>query len=136
MMRAVKQTGTGAEVEVRKMVAGLGMRYRLSNRDLPGSPDLANRSRRWTLFVNGCFWHGHKNCPKTKGGPGVRIPKLRRSFWEEKLSRNRYRDAVNCCKLRSQGFLVVIVWECHLRNKVKLRNRLRDLLGSHSDGRD
>jgi DNA mismatch endonuclease (patch repair protein) len=68
MMKAVKQTNTGAELEVRKLVTALGSRYRLGNRDLPGSPDLANRTKRWAVFVNGCFWHGHKNCPKTKGG--------------------------------------------------------------------
>ena len=130
MMKAVKQSNTSAELEVRKLVAALGIRYRLRNRDLPGSPDLANRTRRWAVFVNGCFWHGHKNCPKTKAGAGSRVPKVRHRFWEKKLQENRRRDAAKCRALRSLGFRVVIVWECQLRKMARLRGRLQELLVS------
>jgi DNA mismatch endonuclease (patch repair protein) len=130
MMKAVKQANTSAELEVRKLVAALGIRYRLRNRDLPGSPDLANRTRRWAVFVNGCFWHGHKNCPKTKGGAGSRVPKVRHHFWEQKLEGNRRRDATKCRALKVLGFRVVIVWECQLRKMAQLRGRLQELLVS------
>src|SRR5713101_4269263 len=108
MMKAVKQANTGVELEVRKLVTAFGSRYRLGNRDLPGSPDLANRTKRWVVFVNGCFWHGHKNCPKTKGGAGSRVPKVRHHFWTKKLQDNRRRDATKCRALRRLGFRVVI----------------------------
>ena len=130
MMKAVKQANTGAELEVRKLVAALGIRYRLRNRDLPGSPDLANRMRRWAVFVNGCFWHGHKNCPKTKARTGSRVPKIRHRFWEKKLHENRRRDATKRRALRGLGFRVVIVWECQLRKVAHLRGRLQKLLVS------
>ncbi|MBZ5592793.1 MAG: very short patch repair endonuclease [Acidobacteriia bacterium] len=132
MMKAVKQTNTGAELKVRKLMTALGTRYRLGNGDLPGSPDLANRTKRWAVFVNGCFWHGHKNCPKTKGGAGSRIPKVRHHFWRNKLEDNRRRDAHKCRALRRLGFRVVIVWECQLRNVAQLRGRLARLLFSHA----
>ena len=128
MMRAVKTSNTRAELEVRKLVTALGVRYRLRNRDLPGSPDLANRTRRWVVFVNGCFWHGHKNCPKTRGGAGSRVPKVRHRFWRKKLQGNRRRDATKCRALRFLGFRGVIVWECQLRNIARLRDRLQKLL--------
>jgi DNA mismatch endonuclease (patch repair protein) len=139
MMKAVKQRDTSAELTVRKLVASLGVRYRLQNKDLPGSPDLANRTRRWAVFVNGCFWHGHKNCPKTKGGASSRVPKVRQRFWEKKLYENRRRDAIKCRALRNLGFRVVIVWECQLRGIAQLRARLQELIvplpGANREGR-
>jgi len=128
MMKAVKQADTRPELEVRKLVASLGVRYRVRNRDLPGSPDLANRTRHWALFVNGCFWHGHKNCPKTKGGAGSRVPRVRYRFWKRKLQDNRRRDASKCRVLRALGFRVLIVWECQVWNVEKLRNHLQKLV--------
>jgi DNA mismatch endonuclease, patch repair protein len=128
MMKAVKTTDTRAELEVRKLVTALSVHYRLRNKDLPGSPDLANRTRRWVIFVNGCFWHGHKNCPKTKGGKSPRVPKVRNRFWTKKLQDNRRRDATKCRALRRLGFRVVIVWECQLRNVARLRGRLQKIL--------
>ena len=62
MMRAVGQKATRPELQVRRLLRELGVGYRVVNRDLPGSPDVANRRRRWAIFVNGCFWHGHRNC--------------------------------------------------------------------------
>jgi len=133
MMKAVKQANTSAELEVRKLVAALGIRYRMRNRDLPGSADLANRTRRWAIFVNGCFWHGHKNCPKTKGGAGSRVPKSRNRFWKQKLQDNRRRDATKCHQLRALGFRVLIVWECQLRDREKVRSRLQRFISRSSD---
>ena len=125
MMKAVRRADTRPELQVRKLVASVGVRYRVRNRDLPGSPDLANRTRHWALFVNGCFWHGHKNCPKTKGGAGSRVPNVRYRFWKKKLQDNRRRDAAKCRVLRALGFRVLIVWECQLQNVERLRGRLQ-----------
>jgi DNA mismatch endonuclease (patch repair protein) len=91
MMSAVRQFGTKPELAVRKMLTDMGVHRRIKNWDLPGSPDLANRSRKWAIFVNGCFWHGHKFCPKTKSGKEPRAPKTRSDFWAGKLLANRSR---------------------------------------------
>ena len=124
MMRAVKQHGTSPELAVRGILRDLGVAYRVHNRDLPGSPDMANRRRHWAVFVNGCFWHGHRNCSKTKGGRGSRVPKKNSEFWRKKLEDNRRRDARKCRELRARGFRVLIVWECQLRESDVLRERL------------
>lgn len=132
MMAAVGQKDTPPEMGVRRMLTSLGLCYRVKNTDLPGSPDIANRSRRWAIFVNGCFWHGHKNCPKTKSAPGeFRVPRSNDEFWREKLVANRARDARAISTLRRAGYTVVLVWECSLRESELVENRLRRLL---SDG--
>src|SRR5688500_711167 len=84
-MANVRQSATDIEVFVRKAATALGVRYTLNNRDLPGSPDLANRGRRWAIFVHGCFWHGHLGC---KLGS---LPKANREFWKAKIVANRKR---------------------------------------------
>jgi DNA mismatch endonuclease, patch repair protein len=128
IMKSVGQRNTRAEREVGVILRGIGVSYRLSNRDLPGSPDFANRRRRWAVFVNGCFWHGHKNCPKTKSGREPRVPEGNRGYWREKLTQNRVRDARKCRDLRRLGFRVVLVWECQLRDPCRVEERLTRLL--------
>ena len=108
-MAAIRQQGTRPELVVRKLLTRLGLGYRLANRDLPGSPDLANRKRRWALFVHGCFWHRH-GCRATS------TPTRNRAFWEAKFARNVARDEAQVNRLRSRGYRVVIVWECETRS--------------------
>lgn len=113
-MKSVAQRDTSAEVAARKLLHAMGVRFRVYNRDLPGTPDIANRTNRWAIFVNGCFWHGHKNCAKTKSGPKPRVPVANRSYWGPKFDDNRRRDARKCRALRARGYRVAIVWECEL----------------------
>lgn len=134
MMRRVGQRRTPAERAVTSILRCLGHRYRLNNRRLPGSPDLSNQSEGWAVFVNGCFWHGHKNCRKTKAGSSPRVPLLHQRFWTKKIEGNRQRDASKCRQLRKLGFRVVIVWECQLRSADKVEDRLRLTLGTIAKG--
>ncbi len=124
IMRAVGQRDTSAELAVRRLLTSLEFRYRVRNRNLPGSPDLANRARFWALFVNGCFWHGHKHCMKTKSGRSPRVPASNRGYWQRKILENRRRDARKCRELRARGFTVALVWECQLTDPEKLGSRL------------
>jgi DNA mismatch endonuclease, patch repair protein len=116
------QHGTKAELIVRRIAYGLGLRFRVHNRDLPGSPDLANRSRRWAIFVHGCYWHSHRGCERAT------VPKRNRSFWLEKFAANRSRDAKSTRKLRSAGFRVLTIWECELSQLDAIERRMRRLL--------
>ena len=134
MMAAVRQKDTKAEVAVRKILHALGIRYRIRNRDLPGSPDIANRTAKWAVFVNGCFWHGHKNCWKTKSTSSPRVPRTHTAFWSEKLVANRARDARQCRELRQLGYRVLIVWECSLAQTEALALRLSTFCAG-GDGR-
>jgi DNA mismatch endonuclease (patch repair protein) len=124
MMRAVGQKQTAPERAVASILRHAGIRYRLNNRSLPGSPDLSNQRRGWAIFVHGCFWHGHRYCQKTKGGPHGRVPATRPDFWEAKLVANRLRDRRKSRQLRASGLRVLTVWECELRNREKLAKRV------------
>ena len=105
----IPQRDTSVEVLVRKLLHADGIRYRIHNRDLPGSPDVANRSQRWAIFVHGCFWHHHEGCPRAT------IPKRNRKFWLKKFDANRNRDRTAVDQLRGLGFRCFVVWECQLR---------------------
>lgn len=118
----VRQAGTRPELDVRALARTLGLRYRVRNRDLPGSPDLANRKYRWAILVHGCFWHAHDHCNKAT------LPKRNREFWIGKLSANKKRDSKALSALRRRGFKTLVIWECELRNPDRVRQRLQALL--------
>ena len=128
MMRAVRQRGTAPELATGKLLRSLGTSYRKNCADLPGRPDFSNRARAWALFVHGCFWHGHRNCAKTKGGRSGRIPAANRAFWEEKIAANRKRDRAKALMLKGLGLRVGVLWECELRKPEDARRKLAKLL--------
>lgn len=124
-MRAVRHTGTTPELAVRRRLAQHGIRYRLNAKGLPGSPDLVNVSRRFVVFVHGCFWHRHTGCLKTT------TPRRNRRWWQTKFNANVYRDRAVAAQLKSAGFRVVTVWECEALAEATLDRRLRCLLPKH-----
>ena len=115
IMARVRSKNSRPELEVRKLVFGLGYRYRLHARDLPGCPDLVFRSRRKVIFVHGCFWHRHGNCAL------ARMPKSRLEFWAPKLEGNRKRDDRNKRALARAGWQALTIWECQLGNTARLK---------------
>lgn len=117
LMSRIRGSNTKPEMLVRRLVHGLGYRYRLHGPGLPGRPDMAFRSRRKAIFVHGCFWHQH-NC--TRGTH----PKDNEEFWARKLTRNRSRDAEVIRSLKALGWKVMVVWECQTRDAAKLSRRL------------
>jgi len=102
----IRQQDTTPERAVRRFLYAIGVRFRVRNRDLPGSPDVANRAARWAVFVHGCFWHRHPNCRRST------TPKRSREFWVAKFEANVARDARAVEELRSRGYRVVVIWEC------------------------
>lgn len=125
-MRAVHGKDTAPEIVVRRIVHGMGYRYRLHGRDLPGKPDLVFRSRQKAVFVHGCFWHRHKGCPRASE------PKSNINFWRAKLDRNAARDAEQLRALKKIGWRVLVVWQCELKNERRLAAKLRSFLGQRS----
>ncbi|WP_082125091.1 very short patch repair endonuclease [Aurantiacibacter luteus] len=123
-MGRIRQKDTKPEMIVRRLVHGMGYRYRLHDRRLPGSPDLVFRSRQKVIFVHGCFWHQHPD-PSCKL---VRMPKSRQDFWGPKLEGNRKRDERSSAMLDREGWRQMVVWECECRHEEQLRNTLRDFL--------
>lgn len=124
-MARVKGKDTKPELLVRRLVHGLGYRYRLHRKDLPGRPDLVFPGRRAVIFVHGCFWHRHPD-PTCKL---ARLPKSRSDFWETKLARNRERDLDVEQRLNESGWRVLILWECELRDRQLVEARAKDFLG-------
>lgn len=121
LMQKVRSSNTGPEKEVRSILHGLGYRFRLHRRDLPGTPDIVFPGRRVVLFVHGCFWHAH-GC--RKGQP----PKSREDYWGPKLQATRQRDQRNLEALSEAGWRVEVVWQCELADRDELVARLRRLL--------
>lgn len=109
VMRAVKSADTTPEKVIRRALWAAGLRYRLHDKRLPGTPDVLFPSRKIALFVHGCFWHGHEGCPRH------RVPKTRREYWEAKIARNRQRDANARAALEAMGWTVLVVWECETK---------------------
>lgn len=122
-MRRVKAQDTKPERIVRTLLRELGHAgYRLHRKDLPGRPDVAFVGRRKAIFVHGCFWHGH-DCKR-----GARQPKTNADYWRAKIARNMARDRDALAALEAQGWSALIVWECELRERGALAERLRDFL--------
>ena len=121
-MARISSKGSGPELLVRKLVFAMGYRYRLHAKNLPGCPDLAFRPRHKLIFVHGCFWHRHEDCPL------ARMPKSRREFWGPKLEGNKKRDEKNMERLKRDGWEVLTIWECQLNDAGRLQAELRRFL--------
>ncbi|MEW6262375.1 MAG: very short patch repair endonuclease [Thermodesulfobacteriota bacterium] len=122
-MSRIRNADTKPEMIVRRLVHGMGYRYRLHARDLPGNPDLVFRSRKKVIFVHGCFWHQH-------GCRQYRMPRTKKSFWEPKLAKNKARDALVRRELRSLGWGAMVVWECQIKREAVLRKRIERFLAA------
>lgn len=123
-MRRIRSTGTSTEMTVRRLVHGMGFRFRLHVPTLPGKPDLVLWHLKRIIEVRGCFWHQHPGCIDSH------IPGSRISYWKPKLARNQRRDEENGRKLRKLGWRVLVVWECEVERPEKLTRRLVRFLTS------
>jgi DNA mismatch endonuclease, patch repair protein len=122
-MAAVGSKNTKPELIVRRIAYRLGYRYRLHEKDLPGKPDLVFRKRRKVIFVHGCFWHRHPDCSKAS------TPMTRTDFWRRKFDLNVERDRRTQTALEGQGWRILTVWECELKDPGALAKRLQSFLG-------
>lgn len=119
-MSRIRGENTKPERLVRSLLHGLGLRFRLHRRDLPGQPDIVLPKYRLAVFVHGCFWHLHPGCP------AGRLPTGNMSFWRTKLEGNRKRDLAKARQLRRLGWKVVVVWECEIeRQPIVVHRRLQ-----------
>jgi DNA mismatch endonuclease (patch repair protein) len=128
-MGRIRQRDTAAEIVVGRILRGLGAAYRKNVQGLPGSPDFANRKRKWAVFVHGCFWHRHTSCSRAT------VPKVNRAFWVEKFARNRMRDAAAIRLLRRGGWRVAVVWECELADAERRLSKILEPLRADLAGR-
>ena len=131
-MSMIKGKNTKPEELVRKYLFSQGFRYRKNVRTLPGSPDIVLPKYKTVIFVNGCFWHGHKGCRYFVW------PENNADFWREKITTNIQRDANKIALLEQAGWRVMVVWECELKTTKsnRLDQLIREIKGGAADGTD
>lgn len=117
IMAAVRSKHTKPELAVRSLLHGRGYRFRLHDRRLPGCPDIVLKRHGCIVFVNGCFWHQHPGCRRS------RLPATNVDFWTPKLRRNRERDLAVVKALQREGWRVTIVWECQVMRDLEAVGR-------------
>ena len=117
-MRRIRSTNTKAEIVVRSLLHKAGFRFRLHYKALPGKPDIVLPRYKMTVYVHGCFWHGHQECPEG------RRPKSNLEYWDQKLDLNINRDVSNAKLLEKLGWRRIVVWGCELEDQVALQRRL------------
>ena len=124
IMSKVKGKNTKPERLVRSLLHGMGYRFRLHRRDLPGNPDIVFPKHKKVIFVHGCFWHGHEDCLRSKR------PSSNQEFWDEKLNKNIQRDKNNILTLRNMGWTPLIIWTCEIKDIVLLKLKLQNFIES------
>ncbi|MEN6476300.1 MAG: DNA mismatch endonuclease Vsr [Syntrophaceae bacterium] len=122
IMSRVKGRDTKPEILVRSFIHRMGFRFRVHRSDLPGNPDIVLPRHGKVIFVHGCFWHGHLQCPRSKR------PTTNKDFWNKKLDGNIKRDKRFQRKLHRLGWKVLIVWQCETNNPEKLLKKLERFL--------
>lgn len=124
-MSKISGKNTKPEIAIRKIAHSLGYRFRLHKKDLPGKPDIVFPKHKKVIFVNGCFWHGHKNCNRSK------LPTTNKKFWKEKIEGNIKKDKSNYRGLKKLGWDYLIIWQCGIKvsNRDKLENKIKKFLG-------
>ena len=125
-LAGIKGKNTKPELMVRRMLHGMGYRYRLHQKTLPGRPDIVFPARRKVIEIRGCFWHHHAD-PNCRNAV---LPKTRADWWAAKLAGNVDRDQRNEERLAALGWNLLVVWECEARGDAQtLAERLRTYLG-------
>ena len=130
-MAAIRSRDTKPEMVVRRFLFSKGLRYRVNDHKLPGSPDIVLKKYKTVIFIDGCFWHGHDGCKYSV------LPKTNTEFWENKIQRNKERDIreqkelardySNNVDLKLAGWHVIRIWECEIKTKAKRKNTLEAL---------
>lgn len=129
MMAAVRGKDSKAELALRRALHARGLRYRLHARDVFGHPDLVIRSRRLAVFVDGDMWHGNEHRRRGLASLADLFP-TRTEWWVAKIERNMQRDQEVNDRLRSEGWIVVRVWESEvLQDSQKTADKVLVALG-------
>jgi len=121
IMSRIRSKDTKPEIVVRKKLFESGLRYRIHVKDLPGTPDIAIKKYKIVVDVRGCFWHGHGKCKFSSK------PKSNKSYWLEKIDRNKQRDRANLIELRKMGYRVFVVWECKTKEEGSLMSEIKKI---------
>ncbi len=114
-MASVHSKDTKPEIAIRRLLFSMGYRFRIQKKGLPGTPDIVLPKYKLAIFVNGCFWHRHEGCRLAS------TPATRREWWLDKFARNVVRDQRNYAALRELGWMVLVIWECEVKEMLRTR---------------
>ncbi|MFI5162696.1 MAG: very short patch repair endonuclease [Sphingobacteriales bacterium] len=114
VMGRIKSKNTKPELLVRRFLFGLGFRFRIHSKKLPGRPDIVLKKYNTVILINGCFWHGHEMCKIFK------MPQSNTKYWESKIKCNISNDQRNISMLENLGWKVIVIWECQLKRALVL----------------
>ena len=109
-MSHIRSKDTSIELKVRKYLFSLGYRYRVNYKELPGKPDIVFTKKKIAIFIHGCYWHGH-NCNSRY----THVSKSNTDYWNTKIQRNQERDKRNIEQLEKDGWKVIVLWECEIK---------------------
>ena len=123
-MRKIGPRNSRQEVYIRNLVKKLKYKFRLHQNNLPGKPDISFPKYKKVIFINGCFWHGHKRCPRAA------LPKTNNKFWENKIRLNVQKDRRDYRELTTVGWKYLTIWQCSIKakNEQLLINRIKAFL--------
>ena len=122
IMSRISGKNTKPEIIVRSLLHRMGYRFRLHDKNMPGKPDIILPKHKKVIFVHGCFWHGHKDCPRSKR------PSTNVEFWNKKIDGNIERDNKNIKSLENLGWKTLILWTCEIKNQDILKHKLKSFL--------
>lgn len=103
IMSSIRGKNTKPEIAVRKILWHNGVRYRIHDRSIFGTPDISIKKKKIAVFIDGCFWHGCSRCYKE--------PKTNIMFWRTKISKNKERRIKVKSVLVNDGWNVIEIWE-------------------------
>jgi DNA mismatch endonuclease (patch repair protein) len=121
IMSHISGKETKPEILVRKFLFANGFRFRKNVKDLPGKPDIVLLKYKTVIFIHGCFWHGH-TCKRGT------LPTTNVEFWETKIGGNVERDKQNVLELKKQGWKIIVIWQCEIKNITLINTRLDKLI--------
>ena len=122
IMSRISGKDTKPEILVRSLLHRMGYRFRLHKKELPGKPDITLPKHKKVIFVHGCFWHGHENCPRSKR------PSTNVVFWNKKINGTIERDKQNIQNLENLGWETLILWTCEIKNHDVLKRKLTSFM--------
>ncbi len=122
IMSKISGKDTKPEILVRKFLFSKGFRYRVNDKQYPGSPDIVLPKFKTAIFIHGCFWHGHPGCKAS------RLPETRKEFWEKKVNDTKLRDKMKIRALKKMGWNFIVIWQCEIKNTENRQKRLGSLL--------
>ena len=107
-MSSIRGKNTKPEIAIRKLLWSKGIRYRIHNRSIFGTPDIAIKKNKLAIFVDGCFWHGCRKC--------YREPKTNVEYWRNKILNNKKRRKNVKSALKSEGWNILEFWEHEIKS--------------------